>query len=106
MTTTSRVGTITDPLKGRVVTDEYLNKVDPGSPEATFVWAPADLALRKARREQLGLGTEDQALKSQKASHAVEVANAERELATLEARVSVLREAVEASASKSEAKHK
>jgi hypothetical protein len=103
----SRVGTITDPLKGRVVTDEFLQKVDADSPDATFVFKPADLTRVIARREELGLGTEAEAERAQKASRKVEVANAERRIATLQAEIEVLREAVAADApAKTEAKAK
>ncbi len=74
----SRVGTITDPLKGRVVVDEFLNKVDASSGEAAFVYHPADLERAKARREALGLGTEDEAKRAQRESRVVEAAAATR----------------------------
>lgn len=101
MASASRIGTITDPLKGRIVTDEFFNEVAPGSSEATFVWAPADLAIRKARREALGLGTDGEAktaAESQRASRVIEAANAERRIATLEAEIAGIRAAVKADA--------
>lgn len=107
MASASRIGTLSDPLEGRVVTDEFLNEVAPGSADATFVWEPAVLAVRKARREELGLGTDGQAktaAESQKASRVIEAANAERRIATLEAEIASIRAAAAADKSDSKAK--
>lgn len=99
----SRVGTITDPLKGRVVTDEYLNKVSADSPEATFVFHQADLTRLQERREALGLGTVDEAKRAQRDSRVIEAAAAERRIASLEAEIAGIREAVKADASDKDA---
>lgn len=92
----SRIGTITDPLKGRVVTDEFLNKVDADSSEAAFVFKPADLARLQDRRAALGLGTIDEAKRAQRDSRKVEAANAERRVAALLAEVDAIRAAAKA----------
>ena len=90
----SHVGTLRDPLKGRVITDEYLNKTDSGT---GFVWKPADLERVKARREELGLGTEEQAgeaARAQRESRKVEAASAKRRAEALRAEADALEAAV------------
>lgn len=105
----SHVGTLTDPMKGRVLVDEYLNEVKAGDTTATFVFKPADLERVKARRTELGLGTDGQAAEAarvQRASRVVERDSATRRAAALRAEADALDAAVadDEKAAKAEAK--
>jgi hypothetical protein len=94
MATASRVGTI-DPMgKNRVYTDETLKVVPAGSIDAAFVWKRGDLEARKARREELGLDKNDEALRAFRASQKAQVPTLERQLASLKAQLEDLQAAI------------
>lgn len=89
----SRIGTI-DPMdtKRRVYTDDTLREVKPDDPTAAFVFKRGEFEVRKARREELGLTTGDEARRAHLDSRKVEADKATRSLrrATLEAELAKL----------------
>lgn len=106
----SKVGTI-DPMgKSRVYTNELLEEVAAGSPEAAFVWKRGELEARRAKREELGLNKNDEALRAQLASAKASVPAIERRIAELQAQLAALQDdlgiAAAQAGSKSRAKGK
>lgn len=93
MPSPSRVGTI-DPAdtKVRAYVDAELKEVPYGSPDAAFVFKRSVLDTIRERRKELGIGG-DEALRAHEDSRKIELANAERRLAQLEAEVQTLRAA-------------
>jgi hypothetical protein len=110
----SRIGTI-DPLdtKRRVYTDDTLREVKPDDPTAAFVFKRGEFEVQRARREELGLTTGDEARRAHLDSRKVEAANATRaarraalqaELAALDADEDAASSRSVRSAAKAEAK--
>jgi hypothetical protein len=89
----SKVGTI-DPMdtKTRAYVTADLKEVSPGSPEAAFVFARADLPRIREEREKLGL--DDEAARAQLDSAKALLATAERRAAEAEAEAESLRAVV------------
>lgn len=86
----SKVGTI-DPMgKSRVFTNELLEEVPAGSPEAAFSWKRGELEARRARREELGLNKNDEALRAQLASQKASIPAIERRIMELQAQLQAL----------------